>query len=83
MDSTEEKMAKRTTPPKKKDEVLVVSVFAPKTQWTALRAEVRERGGKVVKTVKQTTLQEEVYGSEPLAKFLEEVARVIRDENLV
>jgi hypothetical protein len=62
----------------------IVAVFAPKhEQWTALRAEVRRRDGALVRIVQQNELQEEVFRSDRVAAFLEQVARVIRDENLL
>lgn len=68
----------------KPKDALVVSVFAPKNQqWTALRAEIRRRDGTLVRSVQQQSIQEEVYGGRALANFLEHVARIIREENLL
>ncbi len=77
-------MKKKTAKPKvaRKDS-LIVSVFAPHAQWTALRAVVQNHSGKIVKTIQQDSLEEEVFNGEHVAKFLERVARTIRDEDLL
>ena len=63
---------------KQPDEFAVVTVFAKSGQWTALRAEVCDSTGKVVRDIRQGELEEEIQTDETVAAFLEHIASTLK-----